>query len=470
MNKPGERAALGQITALSTCVILSGLAFTWVVLPSESAAEVFTVAAIGVGIALVVATLIEGTRGIRTLVRVDILAFWALYGLTFLEFFFPQPGVNAMVSSAAAVDGTNVVLLGFAALAIGRNLVSKRASSRVHLASIDLRPRSVFLLFVLATLLGYFHIFLAVDFDPFEALRQMALPRFSQSWGRGRYGDAAALLYELGAVIYLIPPTAGLIFARAQEYTLTQKVIVSIVVAVTFFYGFASGTRNVFVTYVITFAGAYMLAKPKFNLRQALLLGVPAAAILFVGTNYMLAFRGVGFSKFSEAGNNYSDFFIDYNIVNVSRLTEVFPNSFDYLGFEIPYNALIRPIPRVLWPSKPEGLSVTVETALGSKGDVTLTCTFIGEAYMAGGLLAVLLMGACFGAAAELWNRLGRNSSQFMQLLYASGFLPAALGMRSMLSVVPFMLPTLALWVFGKFWLARSSLRHSRGAVNRNKL
>ena len=470
MNKLGDRAGkLGDVTALSTCVILFGLALTYVFLPSDTAEEVFTFAAIGVGLALVVAVVIEGTRGIRTLIRVDILALGALYGLTFLEFLFPQPGVNAM-SSAAAVDGTNAVLLGFAALAIGRHLIPKRASSRVHLASLDLRPRNALLLFALATLLGYFHILLAVDFDPFEALRQMTLPRFWQSWSRGRYGDAAALLYELGAVIYLIPPTAGLIFARAQEYTLTQKVIVSIVVAVTFFYGFASGTRNVFVTYVITFAGAYMLAKPKFNLRQALLLGVPAAAILFVGTNYMLAFRGVGFSKFSEAGNNYSDFFIDYNIVNVSRLTEVFPNSFDYLGFEIPYNALIRPIPRVLWPSKPEGLSVTVETAVGASGDVTLTCTFIGEAYMAGGLLAVLLMGACFGAAAELWNRLGRNSSQFMQLLYASGFLPAALGMRSMLSVVPFMLPTLALWVFGKFWLARSSLRHSRGAVNRNKL
>jgi oligosaccharide repeat unit polymerase len=469
MNKPGERAALGQITALSTCVILSGLAFTWVVLPSESAAEVFTVAAIGVGIALVVATLIEGTRGIRTLVRVDILAFWALYGLTFLEFFFPQPGVNAMVSSAAAVDGTNVVLLGFAALAIGRNLVSKRASSRVHLASIDLRPRSVFLLFVLATLLGYFHIFLAVDFDPFEALRQMALPRFSQSWGRGRYGDAAALLYELGAVIYLIPPTAGLIFARAKEYSAIQKVIVAIVIAVTFFYAFGSGTRNVFVTHVITFAGAYILAKPRFNLRQALLLGLPTVAILFVGTVYMLAFRDVGLVNFSADTNNRNTFFIDYNIVNVSRLTEVFPNSFEYLGFEIPYNALIRPIPRVLWPSKPERLSVTVETALGSSGDVTLTSTFIGEAYMAGGLLGVLLIGACFGAAAELWNRLGSNSSQFMQLVYVSGFLPAALGMRSMLWMVPFMLPTIALWLFGKFWLHRPSLQRSRGAVNRNK-
>jgi oligosaccharide repeat unit polymerase len=297
----------------------------------------------------------------------------------------------------------------------------------------------------------------------------MALPRFSQSWGRGRYGDAAALLYELGAVIYLIPPTAGLIFARAKEYSAIQKVIVAIVIAVTFFYGFASGTRNVFVTYVITFAGAYILTKPKFNLRQALLLGAPTVAILFVGTVYMLAFRDVGLVNFSADTNTRDTFFIDYNILNVSRLTEVFPNSFDYLGFEIPYNALIRPIPRVLWPSKPERLSVTIETALGSSGDVTLTSTFVGEAYMAGGLLAVLLMGACFGAAAELWNRLGSNSSQFMQLLYVSGFLPAALGMRSMLSMVPFMLPTLALWVFGKFWLPRPSPQHSRGAVNRNK-
>ena len=60
-------------------------------------------------------------------------------------------------------------------------------------------------------------------------------------------------------------------------------------------------------------------------------------------------------------------FFVDYNIVNVSQLTEVFPASFEYLGLEIPLNALIRPIPRVLWPGKPEGLSVTIETALGSE-------------------------------------------------------------------------------------------------------
>jgi hypothetical protein len=89
---------------------------------------------------------------------------------------------------------------------------------------------------------------------------------------------------------------------------------------------------------------------------------------------------------------------------------------------------------------------------------------------MAGGLVGVLLIGLSFGAAAELWNRVGSNSNlQFRQLLYVSGFLCAALAMRSMLSMVPFMLPTLALWLFGKLWLPRSSLRRASPVVNPNK-
>src|SRR5262249_56817340 len=84
----------------------------------------------------------------------------------------------------------------------------------------EVRPASFLLRFVLATLLGYLHVFLAVNFDPFEAVRQMSLPRFSQSWGRGRYGDAYSLLYELGALIWLIPPLAGIIYARSRDYNL----------------------------------------------------------------------------------------------------------------------------------------------------------------------------------------------------------------------------------------------------------
>ena len=184
MVKPDITAGVAQNTAVSTAIILCGLTLTSVLLPSDSAVDVYSFAAIGVGLSLSLATVIEARAGVRKLIRVDILLFWALYGLTFLEFLFPQPRLDALVSPEDAVNGTNAVLVGFVGLAVGRHLVPRRDGSGVL---IHLRPANVFLLFMLATLLGYLHIFLAVNFDPFEALRQMSLPRFSQSWSRGRY-------------------------------------------------------------------------------------------------------------------------------------------------------------------------------------------------------------------------------------------------------------------------------------------
>ena len=183
---------------------------------------------------------------------------------------------------------------------------------------------------------------------------------------------------------------------------------------------------------------------------QALLLGVLSAIVLLIATTYMLEFRGQGLDKFSFAGSPYNKgVFVDLNIVTVSRLTRVFPNSFEFLGFEVPLNALSRPIPRIFWPDKPEGLSVSIEDAVGAGRGLTVSCTFVGEAFMAGGFIAVLIFGLVLGAAAALWNRVGEAvSSPFMQLIYASGFVCAAVAMRSTLSVVPLMLPTFALWIY----------------------
>jgi hypothetical protein len=148
-------------------------------------------------------------------------------------------------------------------------------------------------------------------------------------------------------------------------------------------------------------------------------------------------------------------------MVNIANLTNVFPDAVDYLGLEIPYQSIIKPIPRALWPGKPEGLSTSIEAALGSfDGVTTLACTFAGEAYMAFGFVGVLIAGLFFGATAGWWNQIGQNrDSSFSQILYASGFLCAAMAMRSLLVMVPFMLPTLAMWVIGKFWLPKASVR-----------
>jgi oligosaccharide repeat unit polymerase len=438
----------------STVVILVGLLMTSVILPSDSAAQIFMVAAYAVGLALAVAILIEAGSGIRALIRVDLLLFLALYGLTLLEFLFRQAAVEDLVAPATALNGTYAVLVAFAGIAIGRLFVPIKDSLGAGFGVADLRASSVFFVFIVATFLGYLHILLAVDFDILEAIRQMLLPRFSQSWSRGQYGDAAALLYEVGALINLIPPTAGLIFASARQYSAAQKAVVIIVLAFTAYYGFSSGTRSTFVTYILTFTGIYLISKPQLSRRHALIFGTIMVAVLFVGISLMLQFRTVGLGGLSSTETSET-FYIDLNIVNISRLTDKFPDIYDYLGLEIPMNALIRPIPRVLWPDKPIGLSVPIETALDAGGGLTVSCTYVGEAYMAGGLLAVLIISLMFGAAAELWNRVGFNSNQqFKQIVYVSGFLCAAIAMRSMLSMLPTMLPTLALWIFGKLWLS----------------
>jgi oligosaccharide repeat unit polymerase len=461
--------AARSAAVVSTVTILCGLILTSLVLPSDHAVGVFATAAIGVGLSLSIATGIEAKVGIRNLIRVDILILWLLYALTFLEFLFPQWGVDDLVLPAAAVSGTNAVLLGFAGLAVGRHLVPMRRGGSQISATTDLRPGNMFLLFVLATLLGYLHVFVSVNFDPLEVLRQMSLPRFSQSWSRGRYGDASALLTEMGALLYLIPPIAGVVYARPHNYTGIQKFVVTIIVLFTFYFGFASGTRSIIVTYVITFFGAYSLSKPDLKLRHVLTQGVPIFILLMFGITYMLAFRGAGgLDEFSFSESGVETLYIDRNMVIISRLTEIFPNLNEFLGFEIPFYGLIHPIPRVLWPGKPEGLSFSVEAELGANpGTVTFACTFVGEAYISGGLLAVLFAGLVFGAMAEIWNRVNRDfDSQFAQLLYASGFFCAALTMRSMMWMSVAALPTLALWLYGRLWLERPAFRQSAVGPN----
>src|SRR5262249_41159890 len=144
-------------------------------------------------------------------------------------------------------------------------------------------------------------------------------------------------------------------------------------------------------------AGTYFLTKCDIKRSQVLLLGGAGLALMLIGMFYMLEFRNQGLSNFSfSSDSHYDTVFVDLNIVNISKLIELFPNTYEFLGLEIPFNALIRPIPRVLWPGKPEGLSTGIEDALGVRG-MTLSCTFVGEAYMAGGFFAVLVFSLMFG-------------------------------------------------------------------------
>src|SRR5262249_29788456 len=202
----------------------------------------------------------------------------------------------------------------------GRSMIPPVLSQR------NVPPGSVFALFLVAAFVGYLHILLAVNFDLFEMLRQMELPRFWQSWGRGRYGDVYSLLYELGMLIYLIPPIAGIVYARAKEFKASYKVIVTAVLVLTLYYGFASGTRNIFGTYVLTFVAAYFMTKPGITRGRVLVQGSLIVIFLVIAMILMLEFRKVGFKEFEFSKSSYDRIFVDQNLVIISRLTELFPS------------------------------------------------------------------------------------------------------------------------------------------------
>jgi oligosaccharide repeat unit polymerase len=438
----------------ATIVLVLGLALTGASMPTDEAMRIFGHAAIGVAISLGISIGMELTAGLRNLLRADIIMLITLFGLTFVEFLFPSRSMfDFFTSSEGAINAVVSALIAFAGIGVGRHFVSEPIKERQESYAMDLSEISMFRIFILAFFLGYLHILFSVNFDLFEALRQMAEPRFAQSWARGRFGGWSDLLVEVGGLIYLIPPLAGCIFAQEKHYSATQKAIVAVLFLFTMYYGFSGGTRNIFGVYMLTFCSSYIMLKINISKLKLLTFIALMSVMTLVSMYYMLDFRTVGLGNYSFGQNEFVGVFVDSNMVVIAKLSELFPNIYDYLGLEIPYSTLIRPIPRALWPEKPEGLSIGIEKALGVEG-LTLAATFIGEAYIAGGILAVLVTALLFGAVAGKWNAVWRTSQCNLDIvIYVSGFFFAALSMRSLLSSLPALMPTLGLWLYSRYIL-----------------
>jgi len=422
-------------------------------LPSDlaRASSVGTLLSLGLSVA---ADLRAG--GPRNLIRADLMAILAFYFLTLFEFLFPQPNFNTMIDIQTASTALLAVDLGFFGLLVGRHFLHPKRQPFSHTLTYEIPAFWVAVIFFSCILIGYFHMIIAVDFNVAEMIRWFMEPRFSQPWQRGRLGDWKALLVELGLFIYLIPPLAGIMIARRNRYSAFTIIVVCGGLLFTFFYGFTNGTRNVFASYLVTFLIAYSFALPFARQKELIGLCIACAMVMVFSTYYMLQFRDVGFRNYIN-GNytpQYSDnrtLFVDYNLYAICRLVDVFPRKKDYLGWEIPYQALIRPIPRAIWAGKPEGLSTSIEDALGARGE-TIAASFVGEAYMSGGMAVVLITGLIFGALTGWWNFLASSrNSELGILIYASGFFATVISMRSLFVFTTALLPTVAALIIGTY-------------------
>lgn len=440
-----------------TFIALVGIALTALLANGEQPSSLARFSSIGVLISLALSIAMDlRLGGLRNLIRADLMAILAFYFLTLFEFLFPQPHFDELIDVRTTHSAILCVYLGFLGLLLGRHLIHPQRQPFARTLTHEIPPGWIVFIFWACFFTGYAHMLIAVNFDVVEMVGYFMDPRFSQPWQRGRLGDWKALLVELGLFIYLIPPLAGIMIARRHRYGRLSLVLAICALLFTFFYGFTSGTRNIFASYLVTFLIAYSFALPFARQKELVILCVGSGFVMIFATYFMLQFRNVGFRNYLEG--NYEPpqsaektMFVDYNLYAICRLVDVFPHKQHYLGWEIPYQALIRPIPRAIWSGKPEGLSSSIEDALGVEG-VTISASFVGEAYMSGGMMATIVIALIFGALTGWWSYLASpKNSELGILIYASGFFATVISMRSLFVFTTALLPTVAALVIGTY-------------------
>ncbi len=432
--------------------------------------QVLRAQAMVLGGALLGSLALDYQVSLRNLIRVDVVCLLAFYFLTYVEFLFPQPEFDAVAQGYEIASASTMAILGIASLAVGRHADgffadnNKRSQAGGLLAN-EIQPQHWLLLFWIAAGLGYLHMLLATNFNLITIIEAMMRPRFDQPWGRGKFGNWKALIYELGMFLYLVPPIYGVLLARRKKLRQLGFVFASLVALLTLFHGFAGGTRNVFATYMAGMVGAYLLVQHRLTIWKVAVSGGLALALLLFSTKEMLVFRQIGLANYlkyggpeSVEGEEEGGLFVDANILNLAMLIGAFDKQHEPIGLNVPFNAIIRPIPRAIWPGKPEGLVIGIEEAVGMEG-LTLSVTFVGESYMAARAWGVLFSGLLFGGFCGYWNaKFSGQQGAYSRLLYSAGFFPAAITMRSLFAFTTALLPIFGLLAIA-WWLNRNQAK-----------
>jgi hypothetical protein len=468
-NPSNPKKRIAKATWSGTFTLLFGLAIAFIRLsvdmaPSFMASQV----AIVVGVAIALSILFDSRRGWNNLFRADILCILALYFLTLIEFLYPQPKFDQRLTSEQTIQAIEVLLIGFGGLAIGRHITFFKPAPPEWLDFGNIPDKTLFRIFLLSAFLAYIYILLSVDFNPVKLSEALLGSRFAVPWGRGKLGDWRVFFSELKLFTYVIPPLTGIILNRRQSLRFWQMFLVFFIFAFTMFYGFAGGTRNVLAAYIATFMAGYFLTLQRPTLFKVAIPSAIMGYVMVFATRHMLGFRQMGIMNYLSTGAYASEkvqetLSVDYNLFSLGLLVDAFPNKHDFLGLELLFVFLTKPIPRVLWPDKPEGLSTSIEEVVGADG-WTVSATYVGETYMMGGIFAVILASLCLGILANWWSRTAAfHTSGYGIVVNALGFFTAAISMRSLIVFTTSILPIVGLIFIAKTfpgWLGIKRLHH----------
>jgi hypothetical protein len=326
--------------------------------------------------------------------------------------------------------------------------------------SYEPNARMLFSLAIAAFALGMLRFAIPCGFNIPQMVSYLGAFRWAAPWGRGSLGGWDAFLDHLAYFGYLVP-TLAVLLARKTGWMSPRPLFVLVLSIVMLLFLMQGGGRRIIGVMGGAALVTYVLGADRLRLRIIVVSLTGILAIVWV-TAKMLEYRNVGFASIFEAHvssrsalspRQQEGFHVDNNIRSFSELTFFIPDKHPYLYHNYFIWVLIRPIPRALWPGKPVGLEFDLPKSTGAQ--CSLSVTLIGELYMAGGMLMVLLGGLFYGRLAGMASRLLELAPTAGSLLsYGITTLALFAGMRSGIDLVLMLYPLLA-WC-GLLWFART--------------
>jgi hypothetical protein len=459
VEQPWVTPADLRLKLFSTLTICVGSLLVYFTMPSNvPELDIYRYCAYTLFVVLAIALVIEGLAGARSLARVDIVAIWTLYFLTFAEFLHPHVRILYENATGKAGMACGLVLVGLCGVAIGRHIAVPFRARPEQVRLPDISPRAFLRMFFLFAFVGYLYVLLTTHFNIVEILDSLTQPRFVRPWQRSSEGDWRSFLSELDLLLYICAALGGFIFANAKSYGRGARLGVAVILLFMTFFDFCEGARNVLLIKSGLFLLTFFMASRQTHTLRLIVTTTIAAAALWVVSGYMLDFRNQGLSSYltDGAAQRLDDgFMIDNNMVSIARVVGVFPDPYPFPGTDIVIQIFTKWVPRALWAGKPVGWTTTVEEALATGGGYTLAVTYVGEAYLIAGYPSLIIISLLIGALTSWWSRVGLAARSNLDLIYyASGFFAAALGMRSIQFVTIAIVPTVAFYLFGRL-LAR---------------
>jgi hypothetical protein len=333
-------------------------------------------------------------------------------------------------------------------------------------AQLSFSDSSLFVAVWIAFLLGMFHFALSCGFDPSVMIEGLGANRFGAPWSRSAIGDWHAFIEHMTYFGYVLPSLI-VVLANRKGWVQPRVIIGATLSLIMMLFLAQGGGRRVIG--VMLGAAALNWALLQGRLKLKLVVGfVAAVAMVLIAMHEMLEYRGVGINSVLSGKASETEFaylHVDDNFLRLSQTILLFPDVHPYVDLQPMIYALVRPVPRVFWPSKPIDAGYDLSKMVGIKG-ASLTHSIVGELYTMSGLFAVLLGGLFLGRLAGMWNKvLDLPGGTAKAVVWGLGMMVLFAGVRSMQDLV-IMSYGLFGWLIVAEILRRHQMRHRSREAN----